>query len=82
MDARSARIHLLCDLDAAAGCTRALQSEIAYYRQYVLEILSCEARHHHVAREKIDVLATHRVPSCVAAIESKIARAREMLTFM
>jgi hypothetical protein len=82
MDARSARIHELCDLDSAAGCTRALQSDLKYYREYVLEILSCDAIHHPVASEKLDVLARNVIPKRVAGIEECIARAREMRTFL
>jgi hypothetical protein len=78
MDAASARIHLRHDLDRATGYSRALQRTIEFYRQYVVEILSCDERHHHVAREKLDVLATSAIPQDVASIRELIDLARDM----
>lgn len=79
MDSHDARIHLLHDLDRAVGCSRALQRTIAFHDELVREILSCDAIHHHVAREKCDVLATLAIPQDLAAIRERLADARAML---
>jgi hypothetical protein len=55
-----------------------MQRTIAYYREYVVEILSCDEIHHPVASEKCDVLA-YRVKQDIAACRELIEVARDML---
>lgn len=78
MEPQHARVHLLHDLDRAAGCSRGLQRTIEFYREYVVEILSCDASYHHIAAEKLDALA-FAMPQDIAAIRERITDARDML---
>lgn len=78
MEAPHARVHLLHELARARGSTIAFERELCSYRELVVEILSCDVQHHHVAREKLDVIARSVVPRYLAYMRERLDDVRQL----